>query len=348
MEKLNVAVVGATEFAGRAFIKVLEQRRFPVASIRLFATEHSPGKELFFDHQRIQIEEIVPDAFKDTDVVFFFAGADVSRRLVPLAVGAGAVVIDNSAAFSSEAGVPLVVPEVNLGDIEWHKGIIANPSCPAIQLAVTLNPLHKVIPVKRVVLSTYQSVSGSGAAAMKELTNQTRLVLDGYRVCPHVYAHQIAFNVLPEIGLFLDSGYTREEQRIADETCKILHVDKIAMSATCVRVPVYFGDSASVHIEFESSMSPDKVRRLLAEAPGLRIIDDCSVSLYPQPWAISGSNLILIGRIRKDLSLPNGVVLWVVADNIHKCTALNAVLILEEGVHKGWINKTSKTQEVLK
>lgn len=348
MEKLNIAVVGATGLAGREFIKILEQRRFPVASIRLFASEHSSGTELFFDHQRIKIEEIIPDAFKDTDVVFFFAGTAVSRRLVPLAVGAGAVVIDNSAAFSGEAGVPLVVPEVNPSDIEWHKGIIANPNCSTIQLAVTLNPLHKIIPVKRVVLSTYQSVSGSGAEATKELASQTRLVLDGYRVCPHVYAHQIAFNVLPEIGLFLDTGYTREEQRIADETGKVMHVDKIAISATCVRVPVYFSDSASVHIEFESSISSDKVRRLLAEAPGIRIIDDCSVSLYPQPWAISGSNHIFIGRIRKDLSLSSGVVLWVVTDNIHKCTALNAVLILEEGVHKGWIKITRKTQEVLK
>jgi len=342
MEKLNVAVVGATGIAGREFVKVLEQRRLSIASIRLFASEHSTRTELFFDHQRIKIEEITPDAFRDTDVVFFFTSADISRRLVPLAVGAGAVVIDNSTAFSGEAGVPLVVPEVNPGDIEWHKGIIANPNCSTIQLAVTLTPLHKIAPVKRVVLSTYQSVSGSGTAAMKELTNQTKLVLDGYRVCPHVYAHQIAFNVLPEIGLFLDSGYTREEQRITEETRKVMHVDKIGISATCVRVPVYFGDSASVHIEFESSMSSDKVRRLLAEAPGIRIIDDCSVSLYPQPWACNGSNLIFVGRIRKDLSLSNGVALWVVADNIHKCTALNAVLILEEGLHRGWINKSEK------
>ena len=340
MEKLNVAVVGATGLAGREFIKVLEQRRFPVGSIRLFASEHSSGTELFFDHQRIQIENITPDVFIDTDVVFFFAGADVSRRLVPLAIKAGAVVIDNSSAFSSETDVPLVIPEVNLSDIEWHKGIIATPNCTTIQLAVILNSLHEIFPVKRVVLSTYQSVSGSGAAAIKELTNQTRLVLDGYRVCPHVYAHQISFNVLPEIGLFLDSGYTKEEQRIADETRKVMHVENIAISATCVRVPVYLGDSASVHIEFESSMNSAKVRRLLAEAPGIRIVDDCSVSLYPQPWASSDSNLIFIGRIRKDLSLSNGVALWVVADNIHKCTALNAVLILEEGVLKGWINKT--------
>jgi len=345
MKKLNVAVVGATGLVGREFIKVLEEQRFPISSIRLFDAEHTSDTELFFDHQSIQVEKITPDAFQDADVALFFTGADVSRRITPMAVAAGAVVIDNSSAFSGEVEVPLVVPEINPEDIELHKRIISNPNCIALQLAIILSPLHQVNPVKRVVLSTYQSVSSSGAAALKELTSQIRLVLDSYRVCPHIYAHQIAFNVLPEIGLFVDNGYTKEEQRIAEETRKVMHTDDIAISATCVRVPVYFGDSAAVHIEFDSPMSPDKVRKILAEAPGVRIIDDCSVSLYPQPWAVSGSSRVFVGRIRRDISQSNGVVLWTVADNIHRGGALNALLILEEGVQRGWI-KSKRTQEV--
>jgi aspartate-semialdehyde dehydrogenase len=345
MEKLNVAIVGATGLVGREFIKVLEQQRFPVASVRLFEAEHFSDTELFFDHQSIQVEEIIPEAFQDADVALFFASADVSRRIAPVAVGTGAVVIDNSTAFSGEVGVPLVVPEINPEDIGLHKGIISNPNCTALQLAVILSPLHQINPVKRVILSTYQSVSSSGAAALKELTSQIKLVLDGYRVCPHIYAHQIAFNVLPEIGLFLDNGYTKEEQRIAEETLKVMHTDNIAISATCVRVPVYFGDSAAINIEFNSPMNPDKVRKILTEAPGVRIIDDCSVSLYPQPWAVSGSSRVFVGRIRKDISQSNGVVLWAVTDNIYRGAALNALRILEEGFQRGWI-KSKRKQEV--
>jgi aspartate-semialdehyde dehydrogenase len=344
MKKLNVAVVGATGLVGREFIKVLEQQRFPVSSVRLLDTEHALGSELFFDHRSITVEEILPEAFLDTDIVMFFAGADISRRIVPVAVRTGAVVIDNSTAFSGEEEVPLVVPEINPEDIKLHKGIISNPNCTALQLSVILYPLHQVNPVKRVIISTYQSVSSSGAAALKELTNQIKLVLDGYRVCPHIYAHQIAFNVLPEIGLFLDNGYTKEEQRIAEETRKVMHADNISISATCVRVPVYYGDSAAVHIEFDSPMNPDKVRKILAEAPGVRIIDDCSVSLYPQPWAVSGSSRVFVGRIRRDISKSNGVALWIVADNIYRGAALNALHILEEGTHRGWI-KSKKIQE---
>jgi len=338
MEGFNVAIVGVTEIVGQEIIKVLEQRKFPVASIRLLAPEYSSGVKLLFNHQRIEVKEAKTEAFRDVDIAFFSAGADISRRLAPLAAEAGAVVIDNSTAFRMNPAVPLVVPEVNPGDIEWHKGIIASPNCSTIQMVVALHPLHRINPIKRIVVSTYESVSSSGSAALKEVTNQARLVLEGRRICPHVYSHQIAFNVLPEIGVFLDNGYTKEEQRMVEETRKILHAEGVAISATCVRVPVYFGHSEAVNVEFSSPITPEEARRILAQAPGVRVLDDPTVSFYPQPWAASGSDNVFVGRIRKDISHPNGLVMWIVADNLRKGAALNAVQIAEEGVERGWIS----------
>ena len=337
MKRYNVAIVGVSEIVGQEIIKVLEQRKFPVASIQLLSPEYSSGVKLPFKHHRIEVREARPEAFRDVDIAFFSAGADVSRRLSPLAVEAGTVVIDNSTAFRMNSGVPLVVPEVNPEDIEGHKGIIASPNCSTIQMVVALYPLHRINPIKRIVVSTYESVSSSGGAALKELTNQARLVLEGRRICPHVYSHQIAFNVLPEIGVFLDNGYTKEEQRILEETRKILHTEDIAISATRVLVHVYFGHSESVNIEFSSPITPEEARRILAQAPGVRVLDDPTVSFYPQPWAASGSDHVFVGRIRKDISHPDGLVMWIVADNLRKGAALNAVQIAEEGIKKGWI-----------
>jgi aspartate-semialdehyde dehydrogenase len=338
MEGFNVAIVGATDIVGQEIIKVLEQRKFPVASIQLLSPEYSSGVKLLFNHQRIEVKEAKTEAFRDVDIAFFSTGADISRRLAPLAAKAGAVVIDNSTAFRMSPAVPLVVPEVNAGDIEWHKGIIASPNCSTIQMVVALHPLHRINPIKRIVVSTYESVSSSGSAALKEVTNQARLVLEGRRICPHVYSHQIAFNVLPEIGVFLDNGYTREEQRMVEETRKILHTEGIAISATCVRVPVWFGHSEAVNVEFSSPITPEEARRILAQAPGIRVLDDPTVSFYPQPWAASGSDNVFVGRIRKDISHPNGLVMWIVADNLRKGAALNAVQIAEEGIARGWIS----------
>jgi len=344
MKGFNVAIVGATGLVGQEFIKVLEQRSFPVASIQLLASEHSSGTKLFFNHQGIKVEEARPEIFRDVDIAFFSAGAEIGRRLSPLAAKARAVVIDNSSAFRMESAVPLVVPEVNPEDIKWHKGIIANPNCTVTQLVVALYPLHKVNPIKRIVVSTYQSVSSTGAAALKELTNETHLTLEGRHVCPHVYSHQIAFNLLPEIDVFSDNGYTREEQKLVEETRKIMHAEDIAISATCVRVPVYFGHSEAVWVEFTSSITPDEARKILAEAPGVRILDDPSVSVYPQPWAASGSDHVFVGRIRKDVSHPNGLVMWIVADNLHKGAALNAIQIAEEGIRMGWISSKGESR----
>jgi len=338
MERFNVAIVGATGIVGQEIIKVLEQHKFPVASIQLLSPEYSSGVKLLFNHQRVEVREAKTEAFRDVDIAFFSTGADISRRLVPLAAEAGAVVIDNSTAFRMNPAVPLVVPEVNPGDIEWHKGVIASASCSTIQMVVALHPLHRINPIKRIVVSTYESVSSSGGAALKEVTNQARLVLEGRRICPHVYSHQIAFNVLPEIGVFLDNGYTKEEQRMVEETRKILHAEGVAISATCVRVPVYFGHSEAVNVEFSSPITTEEARKILAQAPGVRVLDDPTVSFYPQPWAASGSDNVFVGRIRKDISHPNGLVMWIVADNLRKGAALNTVQIAEEGIERGWIS----------
>ena len=338
MEGFNVAIIGADDIVGQEIIKILEQRKFPVGSIRLLLTENSSDVKLLFNHQRIAVRKASVEAFRDVDIAFFAAGADTSRRLSPWAIEAGTVVIDTSAAFRMEPTVPLVVPEVNAEDLEWHRGIIASPSCSTIQMVVALYPLHKVNPIKRIVVSTYEAVSSSGAAAMQELANQSRLALEGRRICPHVYSHQIAFNVLPEIDVFLDNGYTKEELRIMEETRKILHAEDMVISATCVRVPVYFGHSEAVHVEFSSPITPEDAKKILAQAAGVRVLDDPTVSFYPQPWAASGSDHVFVGRIRKDVSHPNGLAMWIVADNLRKGAALNAVQIAEHGVGKGLIS----------
>jgi aspartate-semialdehyde dehydrogenase len=337
MEGFNVAVVGTTDIIGQEIVKVLDQRKFPVASIRLLSPQHPSGVKLFFNHQRIEVREATPEAFRGVDIAFFSAGADISRRLAPLAVETGAVVIDNSSAFDTNPTVPLVIPDVNPEDIERHKGIIASPKCSTVPMVVALHPLHKVNPLKRIVMSTYESVSSSGSAAMKEMTNQARLVLEGRRICPHVYSHQIAFNVLPEIGVFLDNGYTREEQRIAEQARKIWRTEDIAISVTCVRVPVWFGHSEAVNAEFSSPITPEEAKKILARAGGVRVLDEPTVSFYPQPWAASGSDHVFVGRIRKDVSHPNGLVMWIVADNVRKGAALNIVQIAEQGIERGWI-----------
>jgi aspartate-semialdehyde dehydrogenase len=251
------------------------------------------------------------------------------------------LVIDNSAAFRMEPKVPLVVPEINPGDIRWHEGIIANPNCSTIQMVVALYPLHKVNPIKRVVVSTYQSVSGTGAAAMEELTTQAKLVLEGQNVVPHVYPHQIGFNLLPEIDVFLDNGYTKEEWKMVEETRKIMHADDMAISATCVRAPVFIGHSEAVNVEFADPMAPEDARRILAQAPSVKVLDDPSVSLYPMPWLAAGSDDVYVGRIRADASHPKGLVMWVVADNLRKGAALNAVQIAEEAARRGWVKSKS-------
>ena len=338
MKRYTMAIVGATGLVGQEFIKVLEQRDFPIESIELLASDRSAGKKLFVTHREIEVKETVPESFKKIDIALFSAGVEISHYFSPIATQSGAVVIDNSSAFRMVPTVPLVVPEVNPEDIKWHKGIIANPNCSTIQMVVALSPLHKVNPIKRLIIDTYQAVSGTGSAAVEELTTQAKQVLDGQATAPHVYPHQIAFNVLPEIDVFLDNGYTKEEWKLVEETRKIMHDDDIAISATCVRTPVFIGHSEAVHIEFSQPMSPDEARHILAQAPGIKILDDPAISLYPQPWAATDTDEVFVGRIRRDASHPNGLVLWVVADNLRKGAALNAVQIAEEMIKQGWIH----------
>jgi aspartate-semialdehyde dehydrogenase len=239
-----------------------------------------------------------------------------------------------------------VVPEVNPEDIKQHRGIIANPNCSTIQMVVALYPLHKVNPIKRIIVDTYQAVSGNGFEAVNELTVQVRQVLEGQATIPHVYPHQIAFNLLPEIDLFLDNGYTKEEWKLVEETRKIMHAEDIAISATCVRVPVFTGHSEAIHVEFSQSMSPEEARRILAQSPGIRILDDPTISLYPQAWSATGSDEVFIGRIRHDASHQNALAMWVVADNLRKGAALNAVQIAEEVIKRNWIHPRGKDEKV--
>ena len=338
MKGYKLAIVGATGLVGQEFIKVLEQRDFPISSIGLFASDRSAGKKLFVAHEEVRVKETVPESFKGIDIALFSAGTEISRYFSPIAAQSGAVVIDNSVAFRMVPTVPLVVPEVNPEDIKWHQGIIANPNCSTIQMVVALYPLHQVNPIKRIIVDTYQAVSGTGSAAVEELTTQVRQILDGQTAIPHVYPHQIAFNLLPEIDVFLDNGYTKEEWKLAEETRKIMHADDIAVSATCVRVPVFTGHGEAIHVEFSQPMSPDEAKRILNQAPGVKVLDDTAISLYPQPWSADGTDEVFVGRIRQDASHPRGLAMWVVADNLRKGAALNAVQIAEEAIKRGWIS----------
>jgi len=338
MKGYRVAVVGATGLVGREFVKVLEQRNFPMASIDLLASDRSAGKRLFVTHREIEVKETVPESFDGIDIALFSAGAETSRHFSPIAAQSGTVVIDNSSAFRMMPSVPLVVPEINPEDIKWHRGIIANPNCSTIQMVVALYPLHKVNPIRRIIVDSYQSVSGTGSAAVEELTTQAKQVLEGQNTIPHVYPHQIAFNVLPEIDVFLDNGYTREEWKLVEETRKIMHAEDIAISATCVRVPVFIGHSEAIHVEFSRPMSPDEARRILAQTPGVKVLDDPAISLYPQPWSAAGTDEVFVGRIRHDASHPHGLTMWVVADNLRKGAALNTIQIAEEMIKREWIH----------
>ncbi len=334
----NVGILGATGMVGQEFIKVLVQRKFPMASLKLLASGRSEGRQMRVGNKEIKVEEATPDSFKGLDVLFASVSTEMSKHFSPMAAAAGAVVIDDSNAFRMEPTVPLVVPEINMEDARRHKGIIAGPNCVTIPLVLVLNPLHKVNPIKRITADTYQSVSGTGTAAVEELRSQTPQVLAGQVVKPTVYPHQIAFNVLPEIDVTLDSGYTKEEQKMVNETRKIMHAPEIIISCTCVRVPVFLGHSEAVHIDFTNPITPDEVRAILSQAPGVKVQDDMSVSLYPMPVAAAGTDEVFVGRIRQHTELKNNIALWLVTDNIRKGAALNAVQVAEEMVKRGWLH----------
>ena len=328
-EKYNVAVVGATGAVGNAMMAILEERKFPVNNLILLASERSEGTRLEFRGETIIVRKLTHNSFEDIDIALFSAGATRSKEFAPLAVKADVVVIDNSSAFRMQDDVPLVVPEVNPDKIKEHHGIIANPNCSTIQMVVVLKPIYDMAGIKRVVVSTYQAVSGSGKKAIEELSVQTRDVLNSRAVSCSVYPYQIAFNCLPHIDVFLESGYTKEEEKMVNETKKIMGDESIAVTATTVRVPVFFAHSESVNIETNFKISAAEIRKLLSAAPGIKVLDDSKKSEYPIATQAAGKDEVFVGRIREDNSVENGINLWIVSDNIRKGAALNAVQIAE-------------------
>jgi len=325
-----VAVVGATGAVGQEMVEVLEERKFPVKELRLFASERTAGETLTFQDRSLTVQLLTKDAFAGVDIALFSAGEEVSREYAPIAVSAGAVVIDNSAEWRMNPDVPLVVPEVNPDAALRHHGIIANPNCSTIQMVVALKPLHDAARIKRIVVSSYQSVSGTGKEAMDELMDQARALLSFQEAVSHVYPYQIAFNLLPQIGSFDAQGNSSEEMKLVNETRKIMADDRIRISATTVRVPVFRAHSESVNIETERKLTANEARALLATAPGVMVFDDPQRKVYPMPLEVAGTDEVYVGRIREDASVESGLNLWIVADNLRKGAALNAIQIAEK------------------
>jgi aspartate-semialdehyde dehydrogenase len=325
----HVAVVGATGAVGIEMIQTLERRNFPVSRLTLLASARSVGKRLRFRGEEIPVQELKAEAFRGVDLALFSAGSGISRQFAPEAVKAGCVVVDNSSAFRMEETVPLVVPEINAEDVRWHRGIIANPNCTTAITLMALYPLHKAFGCRRIFASSYQAVSGTGAKAIAELEQQVRQIVQGEPVTREVYPHQIAFNVLPHVDVFLPNGYTKEEMKMQDEGRKIMHHPGFRASVTCVRVPVYRAHSVAVSAEFEKPVSVEAALEVLRQAPGLDVIDDPARCQYPMPLDRAGKDNCAVGRIRKDCALDNGLCFWVCGDQLLKGAALNAVQIAE-------------------
>ncbi len=330
-KKINLAVAGATGAVGNQMIHCLEEADFPVKSVKLLASSRSVGRQLRFKGDLIDVKELKEDSFKGVDIALFSAGGGTSEKFAPFAAKDGCVVVDNSSAWRMDAQVPLVVPEVNPHAIAQHteKGIIANPNCSTIQMVVALNPIHKKYGIKRIVVSTYQAVSGTGKKAIDELFDQTRAIINFLDYETRVYPHRIAFNCLPHIDTFLDNGYTKEEMKMVNETRKIMEDDSIGVTATTVRVPVFFGHCESVNIETIKPVSAEDAKVLLENTPGIRVMDDPQKNIYPLALDAAGQDLTLVGRIRNDESIPNGLNMWIVADNIRKGAATNTVQIAQ-------------------
>ena len=325
----HVAIVGASGAVGVEMIKTLERRSFPIGKLTLLASKRSAGKTLKYRGSEIAIQELTESAFENVDIALFSAGGGISKQFAPFAVKAGSVVVDNSSAFRIDPNVPLVVPEINPEDAKSHQGIIANPNCTTAITLMALHPLHKAFGVTRVFASSYQAVSGTGAQAISELENQVKQIANNQEVTKEVYPHQIAFNVLPHVDDFLESGYTREEMKLENEGRKIMHHDDFKASVTCVRVPVYRAHSIAISAEFKKPVTVDAAMRVLSEAPGLDVVDDTQNNVYPLPLIASGKDHCEVGRLRLDCALDNGLCFWVAGDQLLKGAALNAVQIAE-------------------
>ncbi len=343
-QPLTVAVVGATGVVGRTMIQVLLERDFPIGELRLMASGRSAGSTVSIGGTTHQVVEAVPEAFDGVDVALFSAGGTVSEDLAPDAVAHGATVIDNSNAWRMTPGVPLVVSQVNPEDAATHEGIIANPNCSTMQLVPVLMALRDAVGLERVVVDTYQSVSGTGADAIAELEGQIRAHAAGEPMTASVYPHPIAFNALPEIDVFLDNGYTREEWKVISESRKILHLPELRISCTAVRVPVFVSHSEAVHVETRDAITPERARQLFAAVPGVIVRDDPANHVYPLATEAAGRDEVFVGRVRQDPSIPDGrgLALWVVSDNLRKGAATNAVEIAELIAARDWIRPASR------
>lgn len=330
-----VAVAGATGAVGNEFLEVLHDLDFPASEIRALASKRSAGKKLPFKGcgqvpaGELTVQEMTPESFQGVDIALFSAGAGVSKEMRQAVVDAGAVMIDNSSAFRMDEDVPLVVPEVNPQDVAWHNGVIANPNCSTIQMVAALKPLYDISPIKRVVVSTYQAASGAGAKAMQELYAQTQQFLNGEELTVDAFAHQIAFNCIPHIDKFLEDDSTKEEWKMVAETKKIMGDEGVQVAATCVRVPVLRCHGESINVEFVGDVPPEAAREALAAAPGVTVMDDPANDVYPMPGLLAGTNDTYVGRIRRDPTVKHGLAMWVVADQIRKGAALNAVQIAQ-------------------
>ena len=329
MKKYHIAAVGATGAVGAELLRVLERRSFPVASLRPIGSARSAGKTIRFHGDLIPVEALTERSFDKIDMAFFSAGGENSRKWVPTARQTGAIVIDNSSVFRMEPDVPLVIPEINGEDVRGHHGLIANPNCTTAVALMAIYPLHRAFGVRRVFAASYQAVSGSGARAIEELRQQVELAAQDRELTPQVYPHPIAFNVLPHVDVFLESGYTKEEMKMQNEGRKIMHLPEFRASATCVRVPVYRAHSVAVSAEFERKVSVEHAREVLAKAPGLELVDEPQNNRYPMPLKITGKDNCEVGRVRIDCAFENGLSFWVCGDQLLKGAALNAVQIAE-------------------
>ncbi|OZM58625.1 aspartate-semialdehyde dehydrogenase [Lottiidibacillus patelloidae] len=338
-KKFHVAVVGATGAVGQTMISTLIERNFPIGKLTLLSSKRSAGKEVEVNGEMITVKEATPESFEGVDIALFSAGGSVSKELAPEAVKRGAIVVDNTSAFRMTENVPLVVPEVNPEDLDTHEGIIANPNCSTIQMVVALEPIRKQYGLKKVIVSTYQAVSGSGAKAIQELEKQTKAYFDEGEIKAEVYPHQIAFNAIPQIDVFQDNGFTYEEMKMINETKKIMHMPGLEVAATCVRIPVQNSHSESVYIEIENEeVSVSELQQLMKTAEGITLQDDPAQLEYPMPFPAAGKKDVFVGRIRKDLDRKNGFHLWIVSDNLLKGAAWNSVQIAETLVKRGLLN----------
>jgi aspartate-semialdehyde dehydrogenase len=346
---LSVAVVGATGVVGRTMVRVLAERAFPIGELRLLASARSAGRAVQANGRSIEVQEATPDAFMGVDIALFSAGGDISKVLAPEAAARGATVIDNSSAWRMDPNVPLVVSQVNPEDLEDHEGIIANPNCSTMQLTPVLMALRDSVGIERVVVDTYQSVSGTGADAIAELEGQIKAHVAGEAKTAAVYPHPIAFNALPEIDVFLENGYTKEEWKIVLESRKILHLPDLRISCTAVRVPVFVSHSEAVHVETTEPVTPERARRLFGGVPGVVVQDDPATHAYPIATDAAGRDEVFVGRVRQDPSIPDGrgIAFWVVSDNLRKGAATNAVELAEALVERGWVRARSRREPLV-